>query len=146
MSSLSHGLLERCKVCLFKSTPFSLCQRKQTLYIRLPFILLCFVSVFGVVFISRVMNRYSSFVFRWLIYFSLDVLCKRSFMKMYGYIPAQISILLHVYKCMHMHICVCMNICINWDRTYRPKTKVFTRKDISVLFFAKIYNDYQLCC
>lgn len=28
MSSLSLRLLERCKVCLFKTTPFSLCQKK----------------------------------------------------------------------------------------------------------------------
>lgn len=30
MSSLSLRLLERCKVCLFKTTPFSLCQKKIT--------------------------------------------------------------------------------------------------------------------
>lgn len=93
MSSLSLRLLERCKVCLFKTTPFSLCQKKiNAVHKAMFYFILC---CFGF-FFTWIMNRYS-FSSGLIIYFSLNVLCKRSFMKKCEYIRAQISSLLHVY-------------------------------------------------
>lgn len=108
MSSLSLRLLERCKVCLFKTTPFSLCQKKinavhkATFYFTLCIFFLCNF------YFTCIMNRYSCFVSALIIYFDLDVLCKRSFMKKCEYIRAQISSLLHVYKC----VCTCIFVCV----------------------------------
>lgn len=120
MSSLSLRLLERCKVCLFKTTPFSLCQNKinavhkATFYFILCFVLgfvcffPCFFFFFGNFYFTWIMNRYSCFVSALIIYFNLNVLCKRSFIKKCEYIRAQISSLLHVYKC----VCTCIFVCV----------------------------------
>lgn len=133
MSSLSLRLLEKCKVCLFKTTPLSLCQKKinavhtATFYLSFVFLFFCLSQVnFVCLFVSH-----GSWTGTHILFPDLFILnfCAKGplFKKKRDYIRAQISSLLHVYKCVYMHICVCMIICINWGGIYWPKTKVFTK-------------------
>lgn len=100
------GFLKDAKSVCLKTMPFSLCQRRLLLYIRLFFYFdLCGMFFF---FFHMIMKRYSYFLYGLTIYFELDVLCKRSFMKKCEHIRAQISSLLHVYKC----VCTCIFVCV----------------------------------
>lgn len=71
------------------------------------------------------MNRYSYFVFGLTIYFDLNVLCKRSFMKKCEYIHAQISSLLHVIS-VYVHAYLC-----EYEYMYKMRRKILT-KDYSI--------------
>lgn len=110
LASLS-GFLKDAKSVYLKQRLLACVKRKVTLYIRLLFILFWsgFVFIFSGNFLFH-MNYEQVLIFSsgLIIYFSLDVLCKRSFMKKCEYIRAQISSLLHVYKC----VCTCIFVSV----------------------------------
>lgn len=130
MSSLSLRLLESCKVCIFKATPLACVKRRKKLYIRQLFLFYSFcVIFFFVIFYFRItMKQVLMFYFWVIIYFNLDVLCKNSFMKKSEYIHAQISSLLHVYKCVCTCIFVCRNMCINWRKILTKDQSIYKKQ------------------
>lgn len=110
LASLS-GFLKDAKSVYLKQRLLACVKRRLTLYIRLLFILLLYFVLlfFQVIFISHELWTGTHILFSGLIiYFDLNVLCKRSFMKKCEYIHAQISSLLHVYKC----VCTCIFVCV----------------------------------
>lgn len=102
VSSLSLRLLEQCKVCLFKTTPLSLCQKKINAVHKATFYLTLLVFFFPqIIFVCVTWptKRYS-YLISWISYLFGKVFCaKCPLWKKCDYIPAQISSLLHVYKC-----------------------------------------------
>lgn len=115
MSSLSLRLLERCKVCLFK-TPFSLCQKKINAVHTATFLFyfgsFCsFVFLFCIFFFNFtwITNRYSCFISALIIYFDLDVLCKKGplwkSVETYGH---KYPVYYTFFKC----VCTCIFVCV----------------------------------
>lgn len=107
MSSLSLRLLERCKVCLFKTTPFSLCQEKTNAVHKATFY---FTFFFFWWFLIHMNYEEVLMFYFWIIYFNVDVLCKRSFMKKCEYIQyvhkypvyyTFIRVYVHAYLCVY---------------------------------------------
>lgn len=112
LASLS-GFLKDAKSVYLKQRLLACVKRRLPLYIRLLFILFCrSVLIFSYRNFLFHMNYEQVLMFfcflDWLFILNLNVLCKRSFMKKCEYIRAQISSLLHVYKC----VCTCIFVCV----------------------------------
>lgn len=136
MSSLSLRLLERCKVCLFKTTPFSLCQKKinavhkATFYFSSGRSVPPFCFSYENLFISHGLRTGTHVFVCWVdyLFWNLNVFVQKVlYEKVWIHTCTNIQFITRLSVCMYMHICVCMNICINWGEIYWPKTKVFTK-------------------
>lgn len=151
-ASLS-GFLKDAKSVYLKQTPFSLCQKKINAVHKATFsfpLAVLFLSLFFLrnLFISHgLWNRYSCFcLLGWLFILNLNVLCKRSFMKKCEYIRAQISSLLHVYKCVCTCIFVCVWIYVQTEEKYidqRLKYLLKARQDMFDMFRLNLPDCWQ---